>query len=131
MHHFGFLFRVLHSINWKFGFHLPHVYIPGKIIVQVNGMTCLWVKTIILTANTRDYALRYQVLSEKVQSQYFSGCDSISMEGVALEHYNILKLSIISMTQFYSRLSDESDQYSITTATHLRILLQFILTKKL
>ena len=34
------------------------------------------------------------------------------------------------MSQFYSRLSDQSYQDARTTATHLGILLQFILTKK-
>ena len=32
-------------------FHLPYDYIFGKIIVQVNNMTCLWFETISLTKN--------------------------------------------------------------------------------
>ena len=51
------------------------------------------------------------------------------MEGVALDHSNKLKPSTIPMTQFHSSLSDESDQDAITTATHLCIIIQFILTK--
>ena len=51
------------------------------------------------------------------------------MEGVALEHFNKLKPSNIPTEQFHSNLSDESDQNDITIATHLHILLQFILTK--
>ena len=35
----------------KLGFNLLHVYIPGKIILQVNAIACLWVKTISLTVN--------------------------------------------------------------------------------
>ena len=52
------------------------------------------------------------------------------MEGVALDHSNKLKPSTIPMTQFNSSLSDESDQDAITTATHLCIIIQFILTNK-
>ena len=33
------------------------------------------------------------------------------------------------MAKFHSNLSDESDQDYITTATHLRILTQFTITK--
>ena len=33
---------------------------------------------------THDYAEIFQVISEQVHSQYFSGCESIYMEGVAL-----------------------------------------------
>ena len=33
------------------------------------------------------------------------------------------------MAQFHSHLSDKSDQDTITTATHLPILFQFLLTK--
>ena len=33
------------------------------------------------------------------------------------------------MTQFHSRLSDESDQYASTTAMHLHIILHFLLSK--
>ena len=78
---------------------------------------------------TPDYAEICQVLSEKIHSQYFSGCKSIAMQGVALENFNKLKPYTIPMAQFNSHLFDESDQYSSTTATNLRIPLQFILTK--
>ena len=52
------------------------------------------------------------------------------MEEVSLEFFNKLKPSTIPMVQFNSRLSDKSDQYSITTATHISILLRFILYKR-
>ena len=35
------------------------------------------------------------------------------------------------MVQFHSHLSDKSDQYDSTTATHLCIILHIILTKKM
>ena len=79
---------------------------------------------------TRDYSEIYQVLSEQVPSQYLYGCESIYMEGFVLEHFNKLKPSTIPMAQLHYSISDESNQYSITISTHLRILLQFILTKE-
>ena len=52
---------------------------------------------------TRDYVERWQVLSEQVHSQYLFGCRSIFIGGVALEHLNKLKPSIIHMAQFHYR----------------------------
>ena len=49
------------------------------------------------------------------------------MEGIALDNFYKLKPSTIPMTQFHSNLSDESDQYSSTTATNIRILIQLLL----
>ena len=47
MQNFGFLFRILHSRNWKIGFFNWHIFTSLKnIIAQVNDMKCLWVDTI-------------------------------------------------------------------------------------
>ena len=78
---------------------------------------------------TRDYAERCQILSKQVHSQYFSIYKFISMEVVAFDHFNKLKPFTIPMAQFHYRWSDESDQDTNATATHLHILLWFILTK--
>ena len=51
------------------------------------------------------------------------------MEGVALDHFEKLKPPTIPMAQFNSHLSDESYQDASTIATHLCIILQFIITK--
>ena len=53
------------------------------------------------------------------------------MERAALYHFNKLKPSTIPMVQFHSHLSHEIDQYASTTATHLSILNQFLLTKQI
>ena len=52
------------------------------------------------------------------------------MEGVALNKFNKLKTSNITMAQCNPHLSDKSNQDASTTATNLHILFQFILTKK-
>ena len=57
--HFRFSFRMLHSRNWKIGFLFATGLHPWKIIVRVNGMTCLWVNTIILTENTHVIMQKY------------------------------------------------------------------------
>ena len=51
------------------------------------------------------------------------------MEGVALEDFNKLKPSTISMAQFHSHLSDGSYQDTNTTATYLHIILHLLLSK--
>ena len=79
---------------------------------------------------TRDYVEKWQVLSEQVHSQYFSGCESLSMEVVPLDPLNKFKLSTIPMAQFCSCLSGENDQYASNTATRIRILHRFIITKQ-
>ena len=53
------------------------------------------------------------------------------MEVVAFDHFNKFKPSTIPMAQFHYHLSDESDQDASTTATHLCIILKFLLTEKM
>ena len=48
------------------------------------------------------------------------------MEGVVLEHFKTLKPSTILMEHFNSNLSYESDKDDSTTATNIRIILQFL-----
>ena len=57
--------------------------------------------------------------------------NSIYMEGFALDHFNNLKPSTITMAQCHSHLSDKSYQDASTTTTYLCILLQFLLAKKM
>ena len=53
------------------------------------------------------------------------------MEVVTLENFNKLKPSTIPIAKFYSYLSDEIYQDAITNATHVCILLQYLLTKQI
>ena len=81
--------------------------------------------------STRDYAEICQVLSEQFHSQYLSGCKSIFVMVVVLEHFKTFKPTTIPMTKLYSRLFDEIGQDASTTVTHLRILLQYLVTKQM
>ena len=78
---------------------------------------------------TRYYVERCQVFREQVHSQQLSSFKFITLEGVVLEHFKILKPSTIPMVKFKSHLSDKTDQYASTTATHLCIHLKFFLQK--
>ena len=51
------------------------------------------------------------------------------IEGVALDHFHKLKPSTTAMVQFHSHLSHESDQDAKTTATHIHIILESIISK--
>ena len=53
------------------------------------------------------------------------------MEEFLLETLKTFKPSTITMSQLGSNLSEESDQDYSTTATHLLIIIQFILTKEM
>ena len=67
-------------------------------------------------------------LVNKFTHKYSPGWKSIYMEVVTIYHFKILKSSTIHIPLHY-HLSDEIDQYDSTTATHICILLQFLLTK--
>ena len=69
----------------------------------------------------------FQVLIEKVHSQYLSGCKSVYMVVVTLDNFNTFKPSTLPMAQFYSHLSDESNQDARTIEIYLIVLLQFLL----
>ena len=128
---FWVFIKISHSRNWNFSFSFsaclnPWVeYCAGKrydmFVSQHNKLDCKY---------TRYFEESFQVISENVHSQYFSGCESIYMEVIVLEHFNKLKPSTIHMAQFHSRLSSERYQGDSTSTTHLRILLQFLITKK-
>ena len=105
-------------------FILPHVYILDK-----NNCAGKWHDVFVSRHNkfdwkyTCDCAEICQVLSTQFNSQYFFGCKSISMEGVVIEHFNILKPSTRPVSQFSSSLSDKIDQDSSTTTTNIFVFI--------
>ena len=54
----------------------------------------------------------------------------VKMEKVSLENFNKSKTTTTPMENVHFYLSYESDQDDSTTATHLQMLLRFILTKR-
>ena len=53
------------------------------------------------------------------------------MEDIALNQFNRLKTSTISMEKFNPCLSNENDQEDITTEAHICIIFQLLLSKGL
>ena len=49
--HFGSSFGIIYYRNWNFWFSFATCLHPWKIISQVNNITCLWVDTLVMTAN--------------------------------------------------------------------------------
>ena len=124
MQNFGFSFRILHSISWIFGFSFAICFILGenKLSGKRHDMFVSWQNKFDWKC-IHNYAEKYQVLSEQVHSQYFSGFKSIYMEGSELNIFNKLKSSTIPMANFHYRLSDSRYEDASTTATHLHIII--------
>ena len=67
----------------------------------------------------------------QIQSEYYGGNISVSIEGIALENFSALpQTEIKSSTKscprhavFYTYLTDDSKQYTATTTTHSKRLI--------
>ena len=125
----------------KLAFHLPHVRILGT-----NHCGALRRKAFkrheicqdLLCS--RDYAERVVAsFANQIQSEYYAGNISVSIEGITLEHFSAvtqvgINLSPISRQRyaaFHSFLSDYSKQDSATTTAYSKRLISFLKDKKL
>ena len=88
----------------------------------------------------RDYDERVVAsFSNQIQSEYYDGNISVSIEGIELEHFSALpKIGINSTTPtrqrhpvFHSFLYDDRKQYSDTTNAHSKSLISLLKDKKL
>ena len=130
MQYFGFYFRNYIPEIGKLAFRLSHVYILGKIIVQVNDTTCLQVYTISLTEN------EHVIIQKDIMYLVNKFTHNTSL---VVSPFLRRDLRLINLTDwnnppylwhnFILIFSDESDQDDSTTATSFCILLQFLLTK--
>ena len=87
----------------------------------------------------RDYAER-EVASfdNQIQSEYYGGNRSVSIEGIALEHFsaaphadiNSFTLSRSRHAVFHSFLSDDSKQDAATTTAHSKRLISLLKNKQ-
>ena len=80
---------------------------------------------------THNYAEICQFISEQVYYQYFCGCKSIYMEGVALDNFDKFKPSTLPMAQLNSHSSDENYHDDSTTERYLHILICLLFSKGL
>ena len=87
----------------------------------------------------RDYEERVVAsFANQIQSEYYGRNKSMSIEGIALEHFSAapqkyIKSSTLSRPRhavFYSFLSDESKQDAATTTSHSKRLIKFLKNKQ-
>ena len=88
----------------------------------------------------RDYSERVvAIFSNQIQSEYYGGNGSVSIEVITLEHFSALPKSDINSTTpsrqrhavFHSFLSDDSKQDADTTTSHIKPLISLFKEKKL
>ena len=86
----------------------------------------------------RDYAERVVAsFANKIQSEYYGGNRSVSIEGIALEHFSAAPQEDINSSTitrqrhvvFHSFLSDNSKQDAATNNTHSKQLISFLKNK--
>ena len=117
----------------KLAFHLPHVRILGKnhcgeFLRKAFKRRELFYDVLCL----RDYVERLAAsFANQIQSEYYGGNISVSIEGIALEHLspapqadiNSSTLSSPRHAVFHSFLSDDSKQDAATTTAHSKRLI--------
>ena len=117
----------------KLAFLLPHVCILGKN--HCGEMRCTAFKRCESFQDVLcrlDYSERVVAnFTNKIQSEYYGGNISVSIEGIALEHFSeapkeYIKSSTISRQHhavFHYFLSDDRKQDAATTTTHRKRLI--------
>ena len=87
----------------------------------------------------RDYAERVVAsFSHQIQSEYYGGNISVSIEGIPLEHFSALPHTEINSSTkscprhvvFCSFLSDDSKQDTATTTSHSKLLIELLKEQK-
>ena len=87
----------------------------------------------------RDYAERVVAsFANQIQSEYYGGNRSVSIEGIALEHFsaapqadiNSSTLSRPRHAAFHYFVSDDSKQDAVTTTAHRKRLMSLLKNKK-
>ena len=121
-------------------FRLPHVRILGTNHCGELRRTAFKRRELFQDVLCRrDYAERIVAsFANKIQSEYYDGNRSVSIEGIVLEHFraapqadiNSSTLSRPRHAVFHSFLSDDSKQDAATTTAHSKILISLINNKK-
>ena len=117
----------------KLAFHLQHVRILGTNncgeLQRTAFKQCELFQDVMCR---RDYADRVVAsFSNQIQSEYYSGNISVSIEGIALEHFSTAPQADINSSTlsrprhavFHSFLSDDSKQDATTTTAHSKRLI--------
>ena len=112
----------------KLAFHLPHVRILGTNHCGELRRTAFKRRELFQDVLCRrDYAERIVAsFANQIQSEYYGGKISVSIEGIALENFTAAPKSDINSSSlpcprhavFHSFSSDDSKQYAATTTAH-------------
>ena len=124
----------------KLAFHLSHVRILGTNHCGELRRTAFKRRELFQDVICRrGYAERVVArFSNQIQSEYYGGNRSVSIEGIALEHFSAeTQAYIMSSTlsrqghaMFHSFLSDNSKHDSATTTAYRKRLISFLNNKK-
>ena len=121
-------------------FHLPYVRILGTNHCGEMRRTAFKRRELFQDVLCyRDYAERVVAnFSNQMQSEYYGGNRSVSIDDIALEHFsavpqadiNSSTLSRKSHAVFHHFLSDNSKHDAATTTAHIKRLISFLRDKK-
>ena len=124
----------------KLAFNLPHVHILGTNHCGEMQRTDFKRRELFQDVLCcRDYAdMVVSIFAHQIQSEYYGGNRSVSIEGIALEFFSALPTLDINSTTpsrqrhvvFHSVLSDESKQDADTTTAHRKRLISLIKENK-
>ena len=124
----------------KLPFHLPYVRILGTN--HCGELRCTSFKQRKIFQDVlcrRDYTDRVvAIFANQIQSEYYSGNRSVSIEGISLEHFSAAPQADINSSTpslqlhavFHSFLSDDSKQDAATTTSHRKQLISLLKNKQ-
>ena len=117
-------------------FHLPHVRILGTNHCGAIQHTAFKRHELFQDVLcSRDYSDRVvAIFAHQIQSEYYGGNISVSIEVITLEHFSALPKADINSTTpsiqrhvvFHSFLSDYGKQDAATTTSHRKRLISFL-----
>ena len=122
-------------------FHIPLVQILGKNHCGDSRQTAFKSRESFQDVLFRCYYAEKVVasFSHQIQSQYYGGNRSVSIEGVALGHFSAFLQTEINLSTkafqrhavFRSFLSDDIKQDSATTTAHIKSLIKLLKEQRL
>ena len=120
----------------KLAFHLPHVRIIGTDHCgEMRRTVFKWRELFQDVLCCSDYADRVvAIFDNQIQSEYYGGNISVSIEGIALEHFSAATQADINLCPrhavFNSFLSDNRKQDAATTTEHSKRLISLLKNKQ-
>ena len=131
-------FSVLQKFrSWRFTFHMYKYWVQIAVVILCQtAFKCRKSLQDVLCCS--DYAERVIAISpHKIQSEYYGGNISVSIEGITLEHFNSLPQKEINTSTkpcpcnelFHFVLLDDSKQDDATTNEHRKRFIELLKNK--